>query len=80
MEGLYSSNINLDKTFLEKYEKNIKNINDDINNYKTEIEDNEGCFTFEEAIINEVIDKINKLGKFTKGKNMLYNIPVEDRK
>ena len=51
--------------------KNIKNINDDINNYKTEIEDNEGCFTFEEAIINEVIDKINKLGKFAKGKNMI---------
>ena len=47
-------------------------INDDIKNYKSEIEDIEDYFTCEETLINEITDKINKLGKFIRINNSKY--------
>ena len=63
-ESLNKNDIGLDETFLSKNDKNINNVYDEINKYKKEIELQENNFTYDENILNEIIDKINNFGKF----------------
>ena len=63
-ESLNKNDVGLDETFLKKNDKNINNVNDEINKYKKEIELQEDNFTYDENILNEIIDKINNFGKF----------------
>ena len=62
-ESLNKNDVGLDETFLKKNDKNINNVNDEINKYKKEIELQEDNFTYDENILNEIIDKINNFGK-----------------
>ena len=63
-ESLNKNDVGLDETLLSKNDKNINNVYDEINKYKKEIELQEDNFTYEENILNEIIDKINNFGKF----------------
>lgn len=65
-EELNNINLKFDENFLKKCDKNISSINDDIKGYKSEIENIEDFFTYEENIYNDISDKIKNLGKFIK--------------
>ena len=63
-ESLNKNDVGLDESFLKKNDRNINNVNDEIDKYKKEIESQENSFIYDENVLKEILDKINNLGKF----------------